>query len=288
MFNEDYYRKLLVKLSFPKEVIEQFLCEVECHEKSIMKKAARAYEGEAPKYPVCEERPWIRLCVILYKLREVEDAFQKLGITEAIFIDTCKDITLRYQLYLHKYHKAGLSKADALWFRHIFHIHIFKIGVLQFQLFHMVYLDKAYLGYDYMVYAQEQYAKLPPNTDVINVHVQKGADLDTDKVIASFAQAEEFFKLYFPQFHPKAFVCYSWLLHEHNQQFLKADSRILGFAKQFEIIAQNDSNYEAIKRIYGKHCRTISEYAQTTSLQRNALHHFKELGEACGIRYLKK
>ena len=72
-------------------------------------------------------------------------------------------------------------------------INIFKIGSLQYQPFKMIYLDEVTIGEPYMIFTEKQYEILPVNTPVINCHIQKEANLKSEKVDESLDKAKKFF-----------------------------------------------------------------------------------------------
>lgn len=244
--------------------------------------AALAY-GEG--YPICSRSPLERLVIWCCLLTKVRQRYQSANIPYPVFQDTISDIALRAGLYSRKYGKPGLSKADAVWFRHLHNCQIFQLGALQFQLFSMAYLDKAGCGEDYMTFSPEVQHCLPPGSPVVNVHIPEGADLSPERVAESLREAAGFFSRYFPGHGAKAFVCYSWLLYPPMQELLPEDSRIRAFAKRFRIVGQVSDPYgsEAVSRIYGRRFPRKADYPQETTLQRNALGNFSKLGMACGI-----
>ena len=169
-----------------------------------------------------------------------------------MFLDTVSDIALRAGLYEARTGKPGLAKADAIWFRHIHNAVIFRLGSLQFQLFEMIYLDQEGCGEAYMTFAQEQKARLPQGTPVLNLHIPKGADLSPAAVEQALDQAMEFFPQVFPEHRARAFLYYSWLLYPGLRELLPAGSNILQFAARFRVIGQTQDPAESIRRIYGK------------------------------------
>lgn len=279
---------LLKEMMMQENTITQILAYIEQHFDQISKFAEEAYVGEDYDYPILRHSPFIRLHIICFRLLSFQDNFIGKNIPNKIMIDTFKDVSLRLDLYQNKHHKIGLEKADALWFRHLEHFNIFKINQIQFQLFQMVYLDSEEFDQDYFIFPRATKIALPSGTPVINVHIQKGAHLSNEGIVASFKEAKEFFETYFPEHQPKAFLCYSWLLHPKNHFFLAKDSHILAFAQQFTLISSNYDAHDAILNLYGKRYPKKCDYPQRTSLQRNALKHFKLLGEGCGIREWEK
>ncbi len=228
--------------------------------------ASKAYEGENPDFPICRLMPLSRLAVLVWKLTEIRQHYLKLGVSEEIYRDTIGDIALRQRLYYTKTGKIGLSKGDCNWLRHLSYGDIFKLGVLQFQPFEVIYLDEIWGKKPGFRYREELKSRLPAGSPVVNVHIQKGTDLEVGKVKESFALAKDFFKEVFPDKAFEAFVCYSWLLYPGLREILPAHSRILAFANCFEILGVSKNREQAVERIFGKRYRAKADHPQNTSL----------------------
>lgn len=243
--------------------------------------AKEAYAGELPDYPICKRSPLERLVIWCCHLTQLRIRMSRFPYE--VLTDTWRDITLRAGLYREKTGRVGLSREDVLWFRHLEHGVLFKLGTLQFQLFRMVYLDEAGCGEAYMSFSEEQKQRLPPESPVLNVHAQAGADLTGEAVANSFRRADVFFQTYFPEHKARVFLCYSWLLYPDLRALLPPESRIAQFAQNFTIISQVPDPEEALERIYGKPRPRKADCLQETSLQRAALNRRDCLGYACGI-----
>lgn len=253
--------------------------------KFYQREAERAYAGEPHTFPICNRTPMERLVIWHCLLPEVQKAYQKLGCSEKIILDTLAEIPRLSEIYHQKTGKIGLSKENVIWLRHIYHAQLVQIGPLQYQKFHMVYLDKEGCGEDYMSFLRIQKEKLPQGAPVWNIHVPQNADLTAVSVRNSIDSAKRILPAYFPNHHARAFVCYSWLLYPDMRGLLPKSSHIRAFASEFEIIASVKDPFgsDAVRRIYGKRYPRKDAYPQRTSLQRNALGRFSKLGMACGL-----
>lgn len=127
--------------------------------KQTAKICKNAYSGEAPDYPILKRKPLTRLAILINLLSEKYEEYLSLGVPGKVIAETFRDVTLRAEIFEAKTGKTGISKEDAIWFRHIINCKIFKIGVLQFQPFEMIYLDEEILGEAYMVFSSEQKKK---------------------------------------------------------------------------------------------------------------------------------
>ncbi|MBR2639506.1 MAG: DUF5596 domain-containing protein, partial [Oscillospiraceae bacterium] len=218
--------------------------------KQTAKICKNAYSGEAPDYPILKRKPLTRLAILINLLSEKYEEYLSLGVPGKVIAETFRDVTLRAEIFEAKTGKTGISKEDAIWFRHIINCKIFKIGVLQFQPFEMIYLDEEILGETYMFFSSEQKKKLPAGAQVINCHVQQGADLSTEEISKSFSDAQALFGKIYPKTEFKAFLCYSWLLYPDMTKLLPENSRIKAFAENFEIIGKVQDNEQAFENLF--------------------------------------
>ncbi len=245
--------------------------------------ANEAYQGETSDFPICKLKPLSRLAVLIWKMEEIWQKYQAAGVDRKVFVDSANDIALRARIYFEKTGKVGLSKQDCIWLRHLVNGQIFKLGVLQFQPYQMLYLDVNDKGETWFNYVDGIKERLPEGRPVLNVHIQKGADLSPEKVTESFSLARTFFREYFTEMQFDAFVCFSWLLDPFLGRILPVESRIVRFGSIFEIIGWAKDNNQAVERIFGKRWRKKSDFPQETSLQKAALKHFQDLQYTCGI-----
>ena len=263
--------------------VEKILLQKICnHEKSVAKIAETAYCGENLDFPLCRRMPLTRLAVVTYLLLEKYDDYKALGIPDDIIFDTFRDVSLRANLYYNKHGKAGISKEDVVWFRHIMNVGIFKIGTLQFQPFEMIYLDEETIGEPYMTFTKEQKEALPHGSPVLNCHIQQGADLSPKSIKASLQHAKLFFSKHFSAVPYQAFLCYSWLLYPPMLKHLSDNSNIKQFANHFSIIGFCQDPEQALENLFG--CETGKGLSpNATTLQKLAAEHLELFGFACGV-----
>ena len=79
-----------------------------------------------------------------------------------------------------------------------------------------------------------QMVKRGDGEDVVSVHIPSGADLSTQNVIAAFADAERFFKLYFPEYRFAGFICKSWMLNPKLEEIMGRKTNVSRFGDLFE------------------------------------------------------
>ncbi|MBE6358212.1 MAG: hypothetical protein E7057_03075 [Lentisphaerae bacterium] len=69
----------------------------------------------------------------------------------------------------------------------------------------------------------------------INLHIPASGPLDRKECIAAIKRMIEFYREFYPDYHYKAVVCYSWLLDRQLRQLLPEKSNIL----QFQYLGHN-------------------------------------------------
>ena len=274
--------KLISELCYRNDVEWAVLRKIHKDENIIKQIAETAYHGEDFNFALCRRVPLTRLAVVTYILLSKYDDYKSKKIPDNIIFDTFRDVSLRANLYYDKTGKAGITKSDVIWFRHIMNVGIFKIGTLQFQPFEMLYLDEETIGEPYMTFPKEQKGTLPNGTPVLNCHVQQGADLRSQSVKESFENAKLFFFEYFPTVKYRAFLCYSWLLYPPMIKHLSKESNIKQFADNFSIIGSCDDSNQAAENLFG-HGQSKKLSDSATSLQKLAVDHLELFGFACGI-----
>ena len=104
-------------------------------------------------------------------------------------------------------------------------------------------------------------------TKLINVHIPSCGKLDMAECHASYRQAAEFFSDAFPG-GEVAFYCESWMLYAPHADFLKPDSGVVKFMKEYDIyhIQEEDGDlWRIYHRMYDGNPSTLPE---GTSMQR--------------------
>ena len=224
-----------------------------------------------------------RLLYINNELKRMKALYIERGIPLKIYEDSLSDVHYRLARYKKNNGKMGISEWDLKWLQDVFDAKFFDLGVLRFQIFEMDYSLIERSGPDLMPLIDEIKQRFPEGNYYINVHIVQGADLDPEKVAMSFKFARQFFKQYFPEYQFDYFICRTWLLDESLLDLLPAESKIIKFRNQFEILARNDHKAHGLLRIYGSDdLEEISKMDHQTSLQKRAYLHEDKLGVSFG------
>lgn len=117
------------------------------------------------------------------------------------------------------------------------------------------------------------------NGKKISVHIPSDARLERNLLHASVTDAVRFFKKFFPAYADADFYCDSWLLSPALPSLLPANSRILGFQREFDILRWEEDS-EAFKDwIYKSRDIPLAQLPEDTSLQRAVKAHLLRGGK---------
>ncbi len=108
------------------------------------------------------------------------------------------------------------------------------------------------LNFETVTLDGSEYEKILADGDpVLSVHIP-GHDKMTPELVAdAFTRARDFFKTYYKEKGFKAFVCSSWLLDTGLARFLKSDSNIIKFQKEFTIALSFVNTFAIYWNIFG-------------------------------------
>ncbi len=259
--------ELAKKLEFDQKLIKKL-------EKLDSKKISRLSDKCLEKgFSTLKKKNYIeRLGVILCCAVKVKKQYEKVGISDEIYLDTMSDI----KIWCENNGNRGLKNYG--WLSNHVKFELFRLGRLQFQIYEC--RNKTLL-----------YKKLPftYGEKLIYVHIPQGEKLAFEESKESFRKAEEFFKKYFPDYNYRYYFSESWLLYEGNKNFMKADSNIIKFASMFNHAYSIKIDEQAIERIFGKRRFFKKNYPETTSLQKNAKAYMLQGGKlGVGIGYIDK
>ncbi len=194
------------------------------------------------------------LTAVLLKAKETHELYRKRGISDDIFYDTMKDITVWSENFRQEKGFTGID--NLIWIQNHLNCKIFRLGRLQFQPF--IFYLPPYVRKD-----KRKSADIKVGEKVLNIHIPQGEKLLREECEKSFAMAESFFS----DFPYKAFICDSWLLCERNREFMQENSNILRFAEMFEILGSSENSTQTIERVFGKEEKDPVLYPETTALQ---------------------
>lgn len=219
--------------SFPEELIERMM---------DMDAAEGAYrELDAL---LTEDRDHLKMLLCQMECaRRTYGQYQAKGISDEIFVETMKCFT-RFMDECGRMH--GRLFFDRGWwtYRQI-SMSLFRIGALE---------------YEFRVQEGEQ---------VLSLHIPSDADLSPESVDRSLAQAEDFFRIYYPAYAYSRYICDSWLLSPKLKELLPEGSRILAFQERFRLLSADPEAPGFIQWIFQTPSDTeVRILPERTSLQR--------------------
>lgn len=169
----------------------------------------------------------------LYRCDALAQAYTSKQIPDAILYDTLSDLLIWVNNHVLVHGTVGLL--EPWWLEGHLNFQLFRLGRLQFKMGHST-LENEHYG-------------LHKGDPVIEIHIPQGEPMPIEAVHASYGQAKDFFARYFPEHTYQYFICDSWLLDWHLQEFLKESSNILQFAREFDVIHTTPSD-DAVRRLF--------------------------------------
>lgn len=186
---------------------------------------------------------------------ELQKEYEVRKIPSKIYWDTMSDLGIWSEHCRRKTGALGLLNIG--WLNLHMRLRLFRIGRLQFE--------------TAVFEAEEGRNQLADGVQVLQVHIAEGQPLDHAACLESYRMAPLFFEEH-PEFHftPKAFLCYSWLLHPNLREVLPPTANIIRFQSDYQIIYQDDDNTQTLERVFDidKKNDSTPVFPQNTSLQK--------------------
>ncbi|MEG0793529.1 MAG: acyltransferase domain-containing protein [Lachnospiraceae bacterium] len=217
--------------------------------------------GRMSKGPLMALDIYIELALRTYK------DYKKRGISEEIYVNTFRDLTIWCKDYYKKFGEFGIQEYH--WLSYAIDLRLFRLGRLQFEpirleqdiVFHTKVIEKG--------------------TKVLNVHIPEGEPLLKEKCNASFEMAKEFFGEDY-----QYAVCTTWLLAPLLDEILDETSNIHQFKQRFLIYDVNYAFPQIEQRVFGTIQSDKAGYPENNSLQKKVklkVLEGVEFGMGCGI-----
>ncbi len=201
----------------------------------------------------------------------VREKLRPRHIPEDVIRETVRDLEVWMADYRQRFGFWGLD--NILWPRMTFAGRLFALGRLQFEptTLPATCLLPEGLGAD---------------SPILNIHIPATGPLDDVACGESLRRALAFFPEHFPEFHPVAFYCESWIM---DRQFstLLPDSNIAKFQNRFQSLERKTScDRQMWERVFGGRMDP-ADAPRDTALQRIVLDHIASGGRwSLGAGYL--
>jgi len=171
-------------------------------------------------------------------LPELRRCYAAAGLPEELFWHTMMD--LKYKLMECHTVKGLWGNFAFWWYDRFYKMTRFTLGRLQFET----------VTYEWPAYTCGGIT-VQPGDPVVNIHIPSAGPLTEELRREAYQKAYEFF----PACRKKdalPLVCHSWLLDPEYRTFLPASSNLIGFQKDFEIIAcEKQEEFKDAWRVFG-------------------------------------
>ena len=103
----------------------------------------------------------------------------------------------------------------------------------------------------------------------VAVHLPAGEAFVHENMVRSYRECEALLARCYPQYRPKEFVCFSWLMDPQLRSLLKKDSNIVAFQSDFLCFPMKTSGVPALSSVFHRTEPPYEELPEKTSVQRS-------------------
>lgn len=203
-----------------------------------------------------------RLCCMLRCALKAKAEYDRLGISEEIYLETMGAFSRFVREHRESYGFYGFNRGS--WTPRQVSCKLFRIGQLEYELTTL------------------------EDRDIVSLHIPTDVDLRPEVLLPSLkAGLAEFYRI-FPQYAGKPVYCHSWLLSPLLKDFLPEHSNILRFQELFAVETDETPGNDVLLWVFKNPRLPKEEYPENTSLQRKLKAFYLEGGQFLeGKGYLK-
>ena len=121
---------------------------------------------------------------------------------------------------------------------------------------------------------KEWHVALQREDGILNVHIPSHVALTPENTDAAYARAWEALPKCYPEYAPKCFACFSWLLDPQLKQFLKPGSNLVAFQDKYHRFAMKSGGTDVYSFLFKKPVEKNEDLCEDTSLQRAVKAHY--------------
>jgi len=203
-----------------------------------------------------------RLCCMLRCALRAKEEYDRLGIPEAIYIDTMGAFSRFVREHMESYGCYGFDRGS--WTPRQVSGKLFRIGQLEYELTQL------------------------EGADVVSLHIPTDVDLRPEVLQPSVKAGLAELYLLFPEYEGKGVYCHSWLLSPLLKELLQEKSNILRFQELFDIAPEGVPGNDVLLWVFKNPKLPREEYPENTSLQRKLKQFFLNGGQFLeGTGYLR-
>lgn len=194
-----------------------------------------------------------RLCSMLRCALRAKADYNRMGISEEIYVDTMAAFSRFVREHKESYGCYGFDRG--FWTPRQVSAKLFRIGQLEYE---MVTLE---------------------GEPAVSLHIPTDVDLQPEVLRPSIKKGlSEFYRL-FPAYRGKKVYCHSWLLSPQLREFLPENSNILRFQELFDITPDEVPGRDVLLWVFKNPKLPIEDYPENTSLQRKLKRFFLDGGQ---------
>jgi hypothetical protein len=194
-----------------------------------------------------------RLCSMLRCALKAKENYDRLGISEQIYIDTMSAFSRFVREHMDSYGCYGFDRGS--WTPRQVSCKLFRIGQLEYEL---TTLDGA---------------------PIVSLHIPTDVNLRPEVLKPSIREGlAEFYRL-FPEYEGKPVYCHSWLMSPQLQALLPETSNILRFQELFDMVPEATPGRGVLLWVFKNPKLPMEEMPENTSLQRKLKQFFLNGGE---------
>lgn len=240
---------------------------------AFIEKAIAEIEKEIKTFAKNEkiEKDLAMLGAVLLLGMDAYDLYKRLEISDQVYFDSMKDITIWTKTCMKEAGHVGLYEFG--WIMNFIRAEIIRLHRLEFH----------EITFNPVSRWNKGGLTVKKGEKVINIHVPQDGPLTHDDVVESYRQAYR----HFGRSGTAAFVCHSWLLYPGLLKFLPENSNIRAFAEDFDIIRTDpEKNCHELWRVFGKRENyDPAELPRDNSLQRGLADYLASHDSVTGSGY---
>lgn len=127
------------------------------------------------------------------------------------------------------------------------------------------------------------------DVQAVGVHIPSGVEFTPENTEWAYKECVRVLKKHFPEFKPKVFTCFSWLMDPQLRGMLKPTSKILAFQSRYKVKFPIKNGWDApYGFLFKKPVDKMEDLSEDTSLQRTVKQHYlagKYIYAPCGLLF---
>ncbi len=194
-----------------------------------------------------------RLCCMLRCALRAREEYDRLGISETIYVDSMAAFSRFVREHMESYGCYGFDRGT--WTTRQVSSKLFRIGQMEYELTTL------------------------EGQPVVSLHIPTDVDLRPEVLRPSMKEGlAEFYRI-FPEYEGKTVYCHSWLLSPLLKDFLPETSNILRFQEMFDMEPDGIPGTGVLLWVFKNPKLPREDYPENTSLQRKLKQFFLNDGQ---------